>query len=67
MKHVALVATAVSVTPFSPKSAAQFVPGYHRALEVGAAILIVGAVVAVATFRNVGREPRRSAEVLVEA
>jgi EmrB/QacA subfamily drug resistance transporter len=63
----ALVATTVSVTPFSPKYAAQFVPGYHRALEVGAAILIVGAVVAVATIRNVAREPRRSAEVVVEA
>jgi EmrB/QacA subfamily drug resistance transporter len=63
----ALLATTVSVSPFSAKYAAQFVPGYHRALEVGAAILIVGAVVAVATIRNVVHEPRRSAEALVEA
>jgi MFS family permease len=63
----ALLATTVSVTPFSARYAAQFVPGYHRALEVGAAILIVGAVVAVATIRNVAPEPRRSAEALVEA
>jgi len=63
----ALVATTVSVSPFSSRYAAQFVPGYHRALEVGAAILIVGAVVAVATIRNVVHEPRTSAEALVEA
>jgi EmrB/QacA subfamily drug resistance transporter len=63
----ALLATTVSVSPFSAKYAAQFVPGYHRALEVGAAILIVGAVVAVATIRNVVHEPRRSVEALVEA
>jgi EmrB/QacA subfamily drug resistance transporter len=63
----ALVATTVSVSPFSARYAAQFVPGYHRALEVGAAILIVGAVVAVATIRNVVHEPSRSTEALVEA
>jgi EmrB/QacA subfamily drug resistance transporter len=63
----ALVATTVSVAPLSPRYAAEFVPGYHRALEVGAAILIVGAVVAVTTIRNVVREPRRSAEAVVEA
>jgi EmrB/QacA subfamily drug resistance transporter len=63
----ALVATTVSVSPFSARYAAQFVPGYHRALEVGAAILIVGAVVAVATIRNVVHEPHPSAEALVEA
>jgi EmrB/QacA subfamily drug resistance transporter len=58
----ALVATAVTVNPFSPRYPAEFVSGYHRALEVGAAILIVGAVVAVTTIRNVAREPRRAAE-----
>jgi EmrB/QacA subfamily drug resistance transporter len=63
----ALVATTVSVSPFSARYAAQFVPGYHRALEVGAAILIVGAGVAVATIRNVVHEPHPSAEALVEA
>jgi hypothetical protein len=58
----ALVATAVTVNPFSPRYPAEFVSGYHRALEVGAAILIIGAVVAVTTIRNVAREPRRAAE-----
>ena len=50
----ALVATTVNVTPFDPRYAAQFVEGYHRALHVGAAIMLVGAVVAVATIRKVG-------------
>ena len=65
----ALVATAVSVKPFDPRYGAQFVPGYHRALHVGAAILLVGAVVAVATVRNVrhAEEPRGAAEPAVGA
>jgi EmrB/QacA subfamily drug resistance transporter len=49
----ALVATAVSVTPFSPLYREQFVTGYHRALEVGAAILLFGAVLGVVTIRKV--------------
>jgi EmrB/QacA subfamily drug resistance transporter len=49
----ALVATAVSVTPFNPAFAGQFVEGYHRALHVGAAITLAGAVVAVLTVRQV--------------
>jgi EmrB/QacA subfamily drug resistance transporter len=53
----ALVATAVSVTPFSPAYPAQFVTGYHRALEVGAAILLFGAVLGVVTIRKVAYEP----------
>ena len=32
-----LVATTVSVAPFDPRYATQFVPGYHRALHVGGA------------------------------
>jgi EmrB/QacA subfamily drug resistance transporter len=63
----ALVATTVSVSPRSARYAAEFVPGYHRALEVGAAILLVGAGVAAATIRNVAREPRRATEAVVEA
>ena len=54
----ALVATTVSVKPFDPRYAQEFVPGYHRALEVGAAILLVGAAVAVATIRS---QPHREA------
>ena len=49
----ALVATTVSVQPFDPRYAQEFVPGYHRALHVGAAILIAGALVAVLTIRKV--------------
>jgi EmrB/QacA subfamily drug resistance transporter len=63
----ALVATAVSVAPFSRDYPAQFVTGYHRALEVGAAILLVGAVVAATTIRNVARQPAGAAESLAEA
>jgi len=57
----ALVATTVSVRPFDPRYAEQFVPGYHRALHTGAAILLAGAVVAVATIRNVRHAEERSA------
>jgi predicted MFS family arabinose efflux permease len=63
----ALVATSVSVSPFSRDYPAEFVTGYHRALEVGAAILVVGALVAVSTIRNVAREPRRATEAVIEA
>src|SRR5205085_1600436 len=38
----ALVATTVTVQPFDRRYAAQYVPGYHRALHVGAAILLAG-------------------------
>jgi EmrB/QacA subfamily drug resistance transporter len=57
-----LVASQVSVGRLDPRYPAQFVDGYHRALQVGAAILLAGAVVAVAT---VGRRERR--EEAVEA
>src|SRR5438132_413349 len=40
-----LVATRVSVKPASAQFAVEFVDGYHRALQVGAAILIAGAAV----------------------
>jgi EmrB/QacA subfamily drug resistance transporter len=65
----ALVATTVSVKPFDPRYATQYVPGYHRALHVGAAILLAGAVVAVATIRKVqhAEEPRGAAEPVVGA
>jgi EmrB/QacA subfamily drug resistance transporter len=59
----ALVATAVSVQPLSPRYADQFVIGYHRALHVGALILLAGAVVAVTTIRKVEHpEPHPTAE-----
>jgi EmrB/QacA subfamily drug resistance transporter len=52
-----LVATQVSVSQFDPRYPVQFVDGYHRALLVGAGILLAGAFVAVLT---VGK-PRRAA------
>jgi MFS family permease len=55
----ALVATAVTVTPFNPAFPAEFVTGYHRALHVGAAITLVGAVVAVATVRKIRHAEER--------
>jgi hypothetical protein len=49
----------VSVSQFDPRYPTQFVDGYHRALMVGAAILLAGAIVAVLT---VGRPRRAVAE-----
>ena len=65
----ALIATSVSVKPFDPRYAIQFVPGYHRALHVGAVILLAGALVAVATVRRVhhAEEPRGAAEPVAGA
>jgi len=65
----ALVATAVSVSPFNPAFATQFVEGYHRALHVGAAITLAGAIIAVTTIRTLrhAEEPRRAAEPAVGA
>jgi EmrB/QacA subfamily drug resistance transporter len=58
-----LIATSVSVGQRSPAYAAEFVHGYHRALLVGAAILLAGAVVSVATVRS----PRRTEPQAVAA
>ncbi len=64
----ALLATSVSVKPFDPRYSVQFVPGYHRALHVGAVILLAGALVAVATVRKVHHaEPHGAAEPAVGA
>ena len=64
----ALVATAVSVAPVDPRFAGEFVEGYHRALHVGAAILLAGAVVAVLTVRTVRHhEPAGAVEPAVGA
>jgi EmrB/QacA subfamily drug resistance transporter len=49
----ALVATQVSVPALSSGYPTQFVAGYHRAVHVGAAILLVGALVSVLTVRKV--------------
>jgi hypothetical protein len=50
-----LVAGSISVAPASSAYGAQFVEGYHRALQFGAALLLSGAVIAVLT---VGRKRR---------
>jgi EmrB/QacA subfamily drug resistance transporter len=63
----ALVATTVSVSAFSPLYAEQFVPGYHRALHVGAVILLAGAVVAVTLVRKIRHAPHAAAEPVAGA
>jgi EmrB/QacA subfamily drug resistance transporter len=52
-----VVATHISVSAASPAYDAQFVAGYHRALQVGAVILFAGAVVAATTIGRVWRPP----------
>jgi EmrB/QacA subfamily drug resistance transporter len=64
----ALVATSVSVLPFNAAYPGQFVEGYHRALHVGAAITLAGALVAVATVRKIRHpEPHAAAEPAIGA
>jgi EmrB/QacA subfamily drug resistance transporter len=50
-----VIATSVSVGVRSPGYGSQFVDGYHRALLVGAAILLAGAVLSVLTVRPTRR------------
>jgi EmrB/QacA subfamily drug resistance transporter len=54
-----LIATTLTVGQGSPAYPGQFVDGYHRALLVGAAILLAGALVSVLTVRS----PRHEAAV----
>jgi EmrB/QacA subfamily drug resistance transporter len=50
----ALVATQLSVkTPEDPRYGPQFIDGFHLAVHVGAALVLVGAVIAVALVRHV--------------
>src|SRR5262249_9315012 len=57
-----VVATQVSVGQLDPRYPAQFVDGYHRALHVGAVLLLAGAVLAVLTVGRKRSEPQPSAE-----
>jgi EmrB/QacA subfamily drug resistance transporter len=58
-----LVATHITVSAASRAYDGQFVEGYHRALQVGAALLLAGAVVAAVTIGRV----RRAEPAAVEA
>src|SRR6266487_3706373 len=51
----ALVATRVNVLPTSPLWRDQFVGGYHRAVHLGAALVLVGAIISVLTVRQLPR------------
>jgi EmrB/QacA subfamily drug resistance transporter len=53
----ALVATVVTVAPTNPLWRHQFVGGYHRAVHVGAALVLLGAIISVVTVRQVRHEP----------
>jgi len=58
-----LLATQIHVGQRDPRYASQFVDGYHRALQFGAALLLAGAVVAVLTVRSKPRtEPSHEAQ-----
>jgi EmrB/QacA subfamily drug resistance transporter len=52
----ALVATRVSVPPTNPLWRVEFVGGYHRAVHAGAALVLLGAIISVATVGRVRHE-----------
>src|SRR5256714_6200590 len=61
----ALVATRVSVPQTNPLWRIEFGGGYHRAVPVGAALVLVGAIISVATVRQI--RPEATAEPAVGA
>src|SRR5947208_7926198 len=61
----ALVATRVNVPPTNPLWPSEFVVGYHRAVHLGAALVLVGAIISVAMVRQV--RPEATAEPAVGA
>ena len=63
----ALVATRVTVSPFNPRFPAEFVAGYHRAVHVGAAMVLLGAIISVATVRQIRHEGHGAAEPAIGA
>jgi EmrB/QacA subfamily drug resistance transporter len=63
----ALVATRVTVPPFDPRFPGEFVGGYHRAVHVGAAFVLLGAIISVATVRKVRHEGQATAEPAIGA
>jgi hypothetical protein len=52
----ALIATRVSVSSRSPLWRAEYVAGYHRAVHLGAALVLLGALISVATVRGIRDE-----------
>jgi EmrB/QacA subfamily drug resistance transporter len=63
----ALVATRVTVGPFDRRFPAEFVAGYHRAVHVGAAMVLLGAVISVATVRQIRHEGHAAPEPAIGA
>jgi EmrB/QacA subfamily drug resistance transporter len=63
----ALVATRVTVGPFDRHFPAEFVAGYHRAVHVGAAMVLLGAIISVATVRQIRHEGRGAPEPAIGA
>ncbi len=61
----ALVATQVSVGQRDPGYAAQFIAGYHVAVHVGAAVVIVGSVLSVVMIRQARQAPHGAPEPAV--
>jgi EmrB/QacA subfamily drug resistance transporter len=57
-----LVATQVNVKPFDPRYSTEFVSGFHRALHVGAALLLAGAIIAVSSIRKLRHAEHPAAE-----
>jgi EmrB/QacA subfamily drug resistance transporter len=63
----ALVATRVSVPPTNPLYRSEFVAGYHRAVHVGAAFVLAGAIISVVTVRKLRHEHEGAAEPAIGA
>jgi EmrB/QacA subfamily drug resistance transporter len=61
----ALVATSVSVLPTNPLWPDQFVEGYHRAVHLGAGLVLVGAVISVLTVRQLPRREGAAESIAV--
>jgi hypothetical protein len=57
----------VSVAPFDRRYPAEFVTGYHRAVHVGAALVLLGALISVATVRKLEHEGHAAAEPAIGA
>jgi MFS family permease len=61
----ALVATSVNVLPTNPLWPDQFVEGYHRAVHLGAGLVLVGAIISVLTVRQLPRREGAAESIAV--